>query len=113
MIDVLIFFIISLTISVIFVILARIRGGYKKDDNLYECGFDPQTEKTKPFHIHFYQVAILFIVFDVEMIFLIPWALSLNIIGTGGFVSMAIFIIIILIGVIYEIKNSVLKWPKS
>ena len=76
----------------------------------YECGFDPFDDARVPFDIQFYLVAILFIIFDLEVAFLFPWAASFSTIGIFGFVSMMIFLGVLTIGFIYEWKKGALEW---
>ena len=76
----------------------------------YECGFEPFNDSRMEFDVRFYLVAILFIIFDLEIAFLFPWAISLGKIGIFGFVSMMIFLAILTIGFIYEWKKGALDW---
>ena len=76
----------------------------------YECGFDPFDDARNRFDIRFYLVAILFIIFDLEVTFLFPWALVLNTIGLFGFWSMAAFLIILTLGFFYEWRKGALNW---
>jgi NADH:ubiquinone oxidoreductase subunit 3 (subunit A) len=76
----------------------------------YECGFDPFDDARSRFDIQFYLVAILFIIFDLEVSFLFPWAIRLNEISHFGFWSMMIFLIILTIGFIYEWRKGGLDW---
>jgi NADH-quinone oxidoreductase subunit A len=76
----------------------------------YECGFDPFGNARGRFDVKFYLVAILFIVFDLEVAFLIPWSVSLGKIGDFGFYSMMIFIAILTVGLVYEWNKGVLDW---
>ncbi len=76
----------------------------------YECGFEPFSDSRIEFDVRFYLVAILFIIFDLEIAFLFPWAISLGNIGTLGFVSMMIFLFILTVGFIYEWKKGALDW---
>ena len=76
----------------------------------YECGFEPFEDSRMEFDVRFYLVAILFIIFDLEIAFLFPWAVSLGKIGILGFVSMMIFLFILTIGFIYEWKKGALDW---
>ena len=76
----------------------------------YECGFEPFSDSRIEFDIRFYLVAILFIIFDLEIAFLFPWAISLGSIGLFGFWSMMIFLLILTIGFIYEWKKGALEW---
>ena len=76
----------------------------------YECGFEPFNDSRMEFDVRFYLVAILFIIFDLEIAFLFPWAISLGKIGIFGFFSMMIFLFILTIGFIYEWKKGALDW---
>ena len=76
----------------------------------YECGFDPFDDARSKFDIRFYLVAILFIIFDLEIAFLFPWAISLGSLGALGFWSMMIFLAILTVGFIYEWKKGALEW---
>ena len=76
----------------------------------YECGFDAFEDSRAKFDVRYYLVAILFIVFDLEIAFLFPWAVSLSRIGAYGLVAMAIFLGILVIGFIYEWKKGALEW---
>ena len=76
----------------------------------YECGFDPFDDARSKFDIRFYLVAILFIIFDLEVAFLFPWAISLSTIGLAGYISMMLFLFILTIGFIYEWKKGALEW---
>ena len=76
----------------------------------YECGFDAFDDARMKFDVRFYLVAILFIIFDLEVAFLFPWAISSNEIGVAGFWSMMVFLGILAVGFIYEWKNGGLEW---
>ena len=76
----------------------------------YECGFEPFNDSRMEFDVRFYLVAILFIIFDLEIAFLFPWAVSLGNIGILGFCSMMIFLFILTVGFIYEWKKGALDW---
>ena len=76
----------------------------------YECGFEPFDDARNAFDIRFYLVAILFIIFDLEVAFLFPWAITLGKIGLFGFWSMMIFLTVLTIGFIYEWKKGALEW---
>ena len=76
----------------------------------YECGFEPFENTRGRFDVRFYLVAILFIIFDLEVAFLVPWAVSLGNIGMFGFWSMMFFLAILTIGFIYEWKKGALEW---
>lgn len=76
----------------------------------YECGFEPFGDARAKFDVRFYLVAILFIIFDLEIAFLFPWAVSLGKIGALGFWSMMIFLTILTVGFIYEWFKGALEW---
>ncbi|MBJ15478.1 MAG: NADH-quinone oxidoreductase subunit A [Legionellaceae bacterium] len=76
----------------------------------YECGFNAFEDSRLPFDVHFYLVAILFIIFDLETAFFFPWALVLRYIGWSGFYAMMIFLSLLVIGFIYEWKKGALEW---
>ena len=75
----------------------------------YECGFDPFEDARNIFDVHFYLVAILFLVLDLEVMFLFPWAVSLNSIGLKGFIGMVIFLVILTVGFFYEWRLGALE----
>jgi NADH-quinone oxidoreductase subunit A len=76
----------------------------------YECGFEAFEDTRMKFDVRYYLVAILFIVFDLEIAFLFPWAVALSSIGTFGLVAMGIFLLILIVGFIYEWKKGALEW---
>jgi NADH-quinone oxidoreductase subunit A len=76
----------------------------------YECGFDPFEDARNVFDVHFYLVAILFLVLDLEVLFLFPWSVSLGFIGIRGFLGMVVFLFILTIGFFYEWKLGALEW---
>jgi NADH-quinone oxidoreductase subunit A len=90
-------------------VLARQRPDAEKLSP-YECGFEPFEDARGRFDVRFYLVAILFIIFDLEVAFLFPWAVSLGKIGLLGFWSMMIFLGVLTIGFIYEWKKGALEW---
>ena len=79
-------------------------------NSAYECGFDAFGNARGRFDVRFYLVAILFIIFDLEIAFLFPWAISLGAVGTFGFWSMMVFLAVLTIGFIYEWKKGALEW---
>lgn len=110
---ILIFFFIAIILSGIFIVLPMLLVKQKPDPeklSAYECGFEAFDRARKPFDVRFYLVAILFIIFDLEVAFLFPWAVSLGKIGIFGFVSMMIFLGVLTIGFIYEWKKGALEW---
>ena len=110
---IIIFLTIAILLSLGFVILNFALSPKNPDPeklSAYECGFEPFNDSRMEFDIRFYLVAILFIIFDLEIAFLFPWAISLGNIGLLGFVSMMIFLFILTIGFIYEWKKGALDW---
>ena len=91
------------------VMIARQRPDIEKNSP-YECGFEPFSDARHKFDVRFYLVAILFIIFDLEVAFLFPWAVTLGKIGVFGFWSMMIFLGILTIGFIYEWRKGALEW---
>lgn len=81
----------------------------KKSDP-YECGVEPVGSTKNPVPVKFYLIAISFILFDIELIFLLPWAVVARDLGSYGFWAMGIFVVIILVGYLYELSRGALKW---
>jgi NADH-quinone oxidoreductase subunit A len=79
-------------------------------DQPYECGIRPTGDAREPFSVHFYMVGLIFILFDIEAIFLYPWALVYHDLKLFGFVEMLLYIIILLVGYIYLWKKGALDW---
>ena len=76
----------------------------------YECGFEPFDDARGRFDVRFYLVAILFVIFDLEVLFLFPWAVSLDLSGDYGFWSMMVFLTVLTLGFVYEWKKGALEW---
>ena len=76
----------------------------------YECGFEPFEDTRSTFDVRFYLVAILFIIFDLEITFLFPWSIMLNYLGSFGFWSMMYFLFVLIIGFIFEWQKGALDW---
>ena len=94
-------------------ILARLTGSQNPDTEKlspYECGFEAFEDARMKFDVRYYLVAILFILFDLEIAFLFPWAIVLQDIGWFGYVSMLLFLAILVVGFIYEWKKGALEW---
>ena len=111
--SIIIFLFISLLLSVGFVVINYIASPSNPDPeklSAYECGFEAFDNARIEFDVRFYLVAILFIIFDLEIAFLFPWAISLGNIGLLGFYSMMAFLFILTIGFIYEWKKGALEW---
>jgi NADH-quinone oxidoreductase subunit A len=90
-------------------VLARSPGGREKVSP-YECGFEAYEDTRARFDVRYYLVAILFIVFDLEIAFLFPWAVALREIGLFGLIAMGFFLLILVVGFIYEWKKGALEW---
>ena len=111
--SIILFLIIALGLSVSFIAINFISSPKKPDPeklSAYECGFEPFSDSRMEFDVRFYLVAILFIIFDLVIAFLFPWAISLGNIGIFGFCSMMIFLFILTVGFIYEWKKGALDW---
>ena len=111
--SIIIFLFIALGLSVGFVILNFLFSPKNPDPeklSAYECGFEAFGDSRMEFDVRFYLVAILFIIFDLEIAFLFPWAISLGNLGSFGFWSMMVFLLILTIGFIYEWKKGALDW---
>jgi len=111
--SIILFLIIASGLSVAFIVINFIFSPKKPDPeklSAYECGFEPFNDSRIEFDVRFYLVAILFIIFDLEIAFLFPWAISLGNIGILGFCSMMIFLFILTVGFIYEWKKGALDW---
>ena len=111
--SIILFLIIALILSVGFIVINFLFSPKKPDPeklSAYECGFEAFGDSRMEFDVRFYLVAILFIIFDLEIAFLFPWAISLGSLGSIGFWSMMIFLFILTIGFIYEWKKGALDW---
>ena len=111
--SIIIFLFIALGLSVGFIVLNFLFSPKNPDPeklSAYECGFEAFGDSRMEFDVRFYLVAILFIIFDLEIAFFFPWAISLGNIGPLGFWSMMIFLLILTIGFIYEWKKGALDW---
>ena len=110
---IMLFLFIALALSIGFIVLNFIFSPKNPDPeklSAYECGFEPFNDSRMEFDVRFYLVAILFIIFDLEVAFLFPWAITLGKIGVFGFWSMMLFLLILTIGFIYEWKKGALEW---
>ena len=110
---IILFLVIALGLSMAFVAvnyLASPKNPVPEKLSAYECGFEAFDNARIEFDVRFYLVAILFIIFDLEIAFLFPWAISLGNIGLLGFYSMMVFLFILTIGFIYEWKKGALEW---
>ena len=111
--SIIIFLVLALGLSCAFVVVNFVLSPKKPDPeklSAYECGFEPFEDSRMEFDVRFYLVAILFIIFDLEVAFLFPWAITLGISGIFGFISMMIFLLVLTVGFIYEWKKGALEW---
>ena len=90
--------------------LLRPRNPSATKSQTYECGVDPVGEGWSQTHVRYYIFALLFLIFDVEAVFIFPWAVRLESLGVFALVEMAIFIVILLAGLIYAVRKGVLRW---
>ena len=110
---VLIFVIVGLIFGAVMIALGFILGPHRPDSEKlspYECGFEAFEDARMKFDVRYYLIAILFIIFDLEIAFLFPWAVVLREIGMFGFLAMVLFLGILVIGFIYEWKKGALQW---
>ncbi len=104
---------VAIGLSMLMIIIGYLRGPQKPDTeklSAYECGFEAFSDARMKFDVRFYLVALLFIIFDLEVAFLFPWAVSLNEVGIFGFWSMMVFLGILTVGFIYEWRKGALDW---
>ena len=110
---ILIFIVIAGGLSMLMVVATLLTGKQRPDKNklsAYECGFDAFEDARGQFDVRYYLVAILFIIFDLEIAFLFPWAVSLAHVGLLGFWSMIVFLGVLTVGFIYEWSQGALDW---
>ncbi|MEM7679857.1 MAG: NADH-quinone oxidoreductase subunit A [Pseudomonadota bacterium] len=110
---ILLFMAVAMVIAVAMIAGSLLMGKQNPDPeklSAYECGFDAFTDARNKFDVRFYLVTLLFIIFDLEIAFLFPWAISLGEIGFFGFWSMMIFLGVLTVGFIYEWKKGALEW---
>ena len=110
---VLIFIAIGIGIGLVMTLMGFMLGTRKPDSEKtspYECGFEAFEDTRMRFDVRYYLVAILFIIFDLEIAFLFPWAVVLHDIGWFGYIAMMIFLGILVVGFIYEWKKGALEW---
>ncbi len=111
--SVLLLLVIAVGMAVGFVFLSQALGPKRYEPikySVYECGVDPFTSATVRVSVKFYLVALLFILFDLETAFLYPWAVLFRDLGLFGFIEMAVFVGILLVGLIYAWKKGALEW---
>ena len=102
--------VVSITVGFLLSSLSGSRKPYDEKLSPYECGFEAFEDARMKFDVRYYLIAILFILFDLEIAFLFPWAVALREIGAAGFWAMMIFLAILVVGFIYEWKKGALEW---
>lgn len=110
---ILLFILVGVGVGVVPQVLGRLLGPVRPDsekNSPYECGFEAFEDARMKFDVRYYLVAILFILFDLEIAFLFPWAVALKEIGPVGFWSVMIFLAILVVGFVYEWKKGALDW---
>ncbi|MDR2327811.1 MAG: NADH-quinone oxidoreductase subunit A [Acidovorax sp.] len=110
---VLLFIIVGMAVGVVPLVLGYVLGPNRPDDaknSPYECGFEAFDDARGKFDVRYYLVAILFILFDLEIAFLLPWAVALQDVGVAGFVAVLIFLAVLVVGFAYEWKKGALDW---
>ena len=110
---VLLFILVGLGVGIGPLVLGKILAPHKPNDQKnspYECGFEAFEDARMKFDVRFYLVAILFIIFDLEIAFLFPWAVSFQYIGFFGFISMIFFLFVLAVGFAYEWGKGALEW---
>ncbi len=112
-VPILIFMAVALAIGAVILLAGRLLAPHRPDSeklSAYECGFEAFEDARMKFDVRYYLVAILFILFDLEIAFLFPWAVALGEIGMLGFAAMMIFLAILVVGFLYEWKKGALEW---
>ena len=114
---VLLFIVVGIGLGIVLMIVGRLATGalgLNRPDTAklspYECGFEAFEDARMKFDVRYYLVAILFILFDLEIAFLFPWAAVINDIGFAGFLSMMVFLAILTVGFVYEWMKGALEW---
>ncbi len=108
-----IMFAIGAAMAIAFIAISRLLSPKSVNPNKtqpYECGVVPKSDARAPFNVHYYLVAVLFVLFDLEAVFIYPWAVSLRSLGTPALVEMFVFIVILLVGYFYAWKKGVFEW---
>jgi len=101
------------TIAIVFVLLSRFlgpRNANRKKTTTYECGVEPVGTARERFPVRFYLVAMLFILFDIEAVFLYPWAVLFRELGLFGLIEAGLFVLVLLVGLVYAWRKGALEW---
>ncbi|HWK61986.1 MAG TPA: NADH-quinone oxidoreductase subunit A [Eoetvoesiella sp.] len=110
---VLLFIVVATLIGFVLLTVGRVLGPHRPDEqklSAYECGFEAFDDSRMKFDVRYYLVAILFILFDLEIAFLFPWAISTGTVGIVGFWTVMVFLAVLTVGFIYEWKKGALDW---
>lgn len=110
---ILVFAVVAFGIAAAIAVMGLMLGRSKPDDeklSAYECGFEPIGDPAEQFNVRFYIVAMLFVIFDLEIAFLFPWAVTLMHLGSLAFWSMMVFLAVLTLGLVYEWKKGALEW---
>ena len=110
---ILVFLVVAAGLGCVMLAAGAVLGPHRPDaDKLspYECGFEAFEDSRMKFDVRYYLVAILFIIFDLEIAFLFPWAIVLDRIGAFGFAAMMVFLAVLVVGFVYEWKKGALEW---
>jgi NADH-quinone oxidoreductase subunit A len=110
---ILVFAVVAGGLGIVLMVLGYLLGPSRPDAEKlspYECGFEAFEDTRMKFDVRYYLVAILFIIFDLEIAFLFPWAVSLDVIGGFGLLSMAVFLGVLIVGFAYEWRKGALEW---
>lgn len=113
---ILLLLVIALVLSVVLMLLSRYIGPYRPNKTkltAYESGMDPFGQARERYSVSFYLVAVEFIVFDLEVVFIYPWAVRYQELGAGSFWAMMIFIAILFLGLVYTLKKGTLDWDPT
>ena len=108
-----IMFAIGVVMAVAFISISHLLSPKSRNPNkglAYECGVVPKSDARSPFNVHYYLVAVLFVLFDLEAVFIYPWAVSLRSLGTVALAEMFLFMAVLLVGLIYAWKKGVFEW---
>jgi NADH-quinone oxidoreductase subunit A len=110
---ILLFILVGLGVGIAPLVLGKLASPHKPDpekNSPYECGFEAFEDARMKFDVRYYLVAILFILFDLEIAFLFPWAVVIQEIGMAGFLAMMLFLFVLVVGFIYEWMKGALEW---
>lgn len=108
-----IMFAVGVVMALVFITISHLLSPKSANPNKglpYECGVVPKEDARAPFNVHYYLVAVLFVLFDLEAVFMYPWAISLRSLGTGALIEMFVFVAVLLVGFVYAWRKGVFDW---